>query len=52
MERTLIAWNVPNMITIPLMAAVGFLAVAVVWQLVLKVQGSQSDAPASTAAGY
>lgn len=33
MERTLISWNFPNMVTVPLMAAVGFIVFAVVWQL-------------------
>lgn len=32
MERTLISWNVPNLITIPLMAFAGFLLLSLVWQ--------------------
>ncbi len=33
MERTLISWNVPNLITIPLMAFAGFLLLSLVWQV-------------------
>jgi hypothetical protein len=33
LERTLISWNVPNLITIPLMAFAGFLLLAVIWQM-------------------
>lgn len=36
MERTLIHFNVPNLITIPLMAFLGFLLLSVVYQLVLR----------------
>lgn len=36
MDRTLISFNVPNLITVPLMAFLGFLAVALVWQFVRK----------------
>lgn len=36
MERAMIAWNVPNIITIWLMAAIGFLVVGVISQLLLK----------------
>lgn len=36
MDRTLISFNVPNLITIPLMAFLGFLLAAVVWQFVRK----------------
>jgi len=34
MDRTLISWNVPNLITIPLMAGLGFLFAGVIWQIV------------------
>jgi hypothetical protein len=34
LERTLISWNIPNLITIPLMAFAGFLLLAVIWQFV------------------
>jgi hypothetical protein len=36
MDRTLISWNLPNLITIPLMAFVAFLVVGLVYQLVMK----------------
>lgn len=36
MERTLISFNIPNLITIPLMAFLGFLLVALVWQFARK----------------
>ena len=50
MERTLISWNIPNLITVPLMAFVAFLVVGVVYQLVVKVvAGNQT---ASTASGF
>lgn len=32
MERTLISWNVPNLITIPLMAFLGFLLISLIYQ--------------------
>lgn len=45
MERTIIAWNLPNMITIPLMAAVGFLIAGIVWQLAKNVTGKGGNTP-------
>lgn len=36
MERTLISFNVPNLITIPLMAFGGFLLAGMIWQLMRK----------------
>jgi len=50
MDRTLIAWNVPNMITIPLMAAIAFLVVGTVWQLFMK--GGMGRAQTVTGGGY
>lgn len=44
MERTLISWNVPNLITIPLMAFLGFLLAAIVWQTVQKARGQHQAA--------
>lgn len=38
MERTMISWNLPNWITIVLMASAGYLVLAVLAQL-LKRQG-------------
>lgn len=36
MERTLISFNVPNLITIPLMAFAGFLLLSVIYQLAIR----------------
>lgn len=36
MDRTLVSFNIPNLITIPLMAFLGFLLLAVVWQFVRR----------------
>jgi hypothetical protein len=36
MDRVLISWNVPNMITIPLMAALGYFAAALIAQLFMR----------------
>lgn len=45
MDRTLISFNVPNLITVPLMAFLGFLAAAVIWQFAQKAGlGPQPDA--------
>jgi hypothetical protein len=51
MERTLISFNVPNLITIPLMAFLGFLLVAFVWQLVQRATGGGTGSQ-STQGGY
>lgn len=51
MERTLISWNVPNLITVPLMAFLGFLLASVVWQTYLKFATSQNSS-ANNAGGY
>lgn len=50
MERTLIAWNVPNLITVPLMAFLGFLAAGVIWQLYLSTMGGSGAA--NNSGGY
>ena len=50
MERTLISWNVPNLITIPLMAFLGFLIFGLLWQVIMQ-WSSQGAAPA-TDGGY
>jgi hypothetical protein len=39
MERTLLSWSIPNIISVWLMAAVGFLIAGIIWQLVLRAQG-------------
>lgn len=36
MDRTLISFNVPNLITIPLMALLGFLLLSIIWQFVIR----------------
>ncbi|HEY1881105.1 MAG TPA: hypothetical protein VGG68_14355 [Caulobacteraceae bacterium] len=53
MERTLISWNLPNLITIPLMSAIGFLVVAAAWQLIGRAVAARAPpAAASTSGGY
>jgi len=53
MDRTLIAINVPNLITVPLMAGFGFLVVSVVYQLALRAMGNAaSNSTANTASGF
>lgn len=48
MDRTLISWNVPNMITVPLMAGLGFLIVAVAWQVIRpRLPGASQDQAAA-----
>jgi hypothetical protein len=44
MERTLISWNLPNWITISLMAAGSYALLALVKQLLMQQQ-TQSAAP-------
>jgi len=39
LDRTLISWNLPNLITVPLMAALGFLLVALVAQVLRQQFG-------------
>lgn len=36
MDRTIISWNVPNWITVVLMAAAGYLVVGLVAQVILS----------------
>lgn len=52
MERTIISFNLPNLITIPLMAFLGFLVVGLIWQVAQRAMGQSDDASASTAGGY
>lgn len=52
MERTLISFNVPNLITIPLMAFLGFLLVAIVWQMVQRATGNTGDGNGGGQGGY
>lgn len=51
MEKTLISWSVPNLLTIWLMLAAGFLAYALVAQYGLKALGGSSQ-PANNSGGY
>jgi hypothetical protein len=51
-ERTLISWNVPNLITVPLMAFLGFLLLGVAWQVGVKVMGGGSQAEANNSGGF
>ena len=48
MERTYIAWNLPNMITVPLMALVALFVVSLVWQFVRSWKGNSSAVSAMT----
>jgi len=41
MERTIISWNTTNWITIVLMAAVGYMVLAALQAIVLKMKGKQ-----------
>lgn len=52
MERTLISFNVPNLITIPLMAFLGFLLVGLVWQFVQRSNGNGKPSASSTGPAY
>jgi len=48
MERTLISWNLPNWITVTLMAALGYAVAGVIVQLLAR----QGIGPAASAGGY
>lgn len=58
LERSLIAWNIPNLITVPLMAGLGFLLLAVLYQVGSKAFGRQPapdgsvGGPANNTGGY
>lgn len=52
MERTFISVNLQNLITVPLMAAAGFLLAAVVYQVFLSVFGSDDSSAPSNGGGY
>jgi hypothetical protein len=51
LERTFLSWNVPNLITVPLMAAIGFLLLGVVWQALKRVTGNGGTVAVSTGGG-
>lgn len=44
MERTLVSWNVPNLITINLMAWIGFLVIVAIFQMVAARKGRPQTA--------
>lgn len=56
MERTLITWSVPNIVSIWLMAAVGFLVAGLIAQLIVKYTGGGGQtvegSPAPASSGY
>lgn len=52
MERTYISVNLQNLITVPLMAALGFLLVAVVYQVFLALTGGGERHEASNGGGF
>jgi hypothetical protein len=51
MERSLISWNLPNLITVPLMAVVGWLLIACIWQLARRATGAANDNTTGTSGG-
>jgi hypothetical protein len=51
MDRTLIAWNIPNLITVPLMAFGAFLIVGAVYQLAMMAMGNASTNGVSNNSG-
>lgn len=53
MDRSLISWNIPNLITIPLMAVLGWFLIVIVWQLAMKAWPSNGGPQgSSTGGGY
>lgn len=44
MDRTLISWNIPNWITVTLMAVFGWFLLGLVWQLARKGVGVGGNA--------
>lgn len=52
MERSLISWNLPNLITVPLMAILGWFLLAIVWQIAMRgMNFGKTDANAGSG-GY
>jgi hypothetical protein len=51
LDRTYVSVNLQNLITVPLMAALGFLVAAVVYQVLLSVFGSDDAASAPANGG-
>jgi hypothetical protein len=52
MEKTIISWSVPNLITIWLMLFAGLFALTLVSQLVLKRAGGGQIDPGNNAGNY
>lgn len=50
MERTIISWSVPNLITIWLMFAIGFLVLSIGTQFTMK--WGAGSGPANNSGGY
>lgn len=50
MERTMISWNLPNWITVMLMAAAGYAVLGLVRQVMMQSGGGQT--PTSSLGGY
>lgn len=51
MERVFVSWNVPNLVTVNLMAWAGFLLFILLYQFVGKRAGSSAGSSAPTSAG-
>lgn len=51
MERNLISINLPNIITIPLMAGLGFLVLGLGWQLIKNFTGAGGGPSAMSPSG-
>lgn len=47
MDRTLISWNLPNMITVPLMAILGWFVLGLIWQIAIKAVPDNSTSQGS-----
>lgn len=50
MDRVMVSWNVPNLVTINLMAWAGFLLFILLFQMIAKKGASNSSAPVSSGA--
>lgn len=51
MERTMISWNLPNWITVVLMAAAGYAVLGVVRQVLMR-NSPTAGTPTSSLGGY
>jgi hypothetical protein len=51
MERTMISWNLPNWITVLLMAAAGYAVIGLARQAMMRAGGG-STTPTSQLGGY